>query len=356
MSRRLLILVTDLEIGGTPTVVRELAVRLHGRGHSVAVACLGRRGPVADQIMQAGVQVTALGALGSWDVRILPGLLTFLGTGEFDAVFSFLIHANAVAAVACSLTGTRLFQSIQTTQPWPRWHWVLQRLIAPLASRVVVPSQSVADAARKWSDVPPSQIQVIPNAIDPDDFKIDPLPVSTPAHVGFIGRLDRVKRIPDLIEAAMLLTLALRKTHLHIFGNGPEYGRLQQTIDRFHAADFITLHGAIARPQDALKRISLLVLPSEAEGFGLVLVEAMAAGIPIVATDAPGIRDVVKHNQTGLLVPVGSPASLASAVRRLLDDEQLRRRLIAAGHDAVARHFSWSSILPVYEQLLFPEP
>ncbi|MFI5377999.1 MAG: glycosyltransferase family 4 protein [Tepidisphaerales bacterium] len=437
MSRRLLILVTDLEIGGTPTVVRELAIRLHARGHRVAVACLGRRGPVADQIASAGVDVTALSAVGQWDLRILPRLITLLRTGQtnrgmaiqpvvpalrhtkpspqpspdgrgsrnaaeyrgtragspchdssaatrFDTVLSFLIHANALASVACSLTRTRLFQSIQTTQPWPRWHWAVQRFIAPLAERIVVPSQSVADVARDWSGIAPSQIQIIPNAIDPADFNITPLPVSTPAHIGFIGRLDPIKRVGDLIEAIAILTDEARLQNwgrrprrplgsdpgrptgasaplfrdvvLHIFGDGPERPRLERQIGDLGLQRHVTLHGAVPRPQDALEQISVLVLPSAAEGFGLVLIEAMAAGVPVIATDAPGIRDVVRHDHTGILVPICSPASLAFAIQRLLDDGQLRQRLTAAARCEVARRFSWSSILPVYEELLSPEP
>src|SRR5947209_8016752 len=82
----------------------------------------------------------------------------------------------------------------------------------------------------------------------------------------------------------------------------------------------LTLHGSVQRPQDALSKVRLLILPSAAEGFGLVLIEAMAAGIPVVATDVAGIRDVVKNEVTGLLVPPAQPRRLADAINRLLDD------------------------------------
>ncbi len=353
MSRRLLILVTDLEIGGTPTVVRELAIRLHGRGHSVAVACLGRRGPVAEQIAEAGVEVTALGALGRWDFRVFSRLLTLLRTREFDSVLSFLIHANALAAVACSITGTRLFQSIQTTQAWPRWHWALQRLIAPLARRILVPSQSVADVARQRSGIAGEQIAVIPNGVDMAQFCFSEAAASVPCHVGFLGRLDSVKRIGDLIDAAVILKSEI---HVDIFGDGPERAKLERQIIRLGLSDRVILHGAAARPQDALECMSILVLPSEAEGFGLVLIEAMAAGIPVVATNAPGIRDVVVHDRTGLLVPIADPPAIARAIRRLVDDESLRYRLIAAARRDVEMRFSWPAIISRYEQILFSEP
>ena len=102
--------------------------------------------------------------------------------------------------------------------------------------------------------------------------------------------------------------------------------------------------------------MDVLVLPSEAEGFGLVLIEAMAMGVPVVATDAPGIRDVVKNEQTGLLVPVGQPQMLAGAIKRIIDDGALRQRLVDAARDDVQKRFSWPMVLQQYRRVLNLEP
>src|SRR3954468_15533399 len=123
---RILLLITDLEIGGTPTVVRELAIRLNAMpGVQVEVACLSRWGPVADQLRDAGVHVTALGARGVTDfVGVTRRLARLVRERKDDTLFTFLVHANAVGAVATRFVrGVRLLQSIQTTQPHPRWHW-----------------------------------------------------------------------------------------------------------------------------------------------------------------------------------------------------------------------------------------
>jgi glycosyltransferase involved in cell wall biosynthesis len=114
----------------------------------------------------------------------------------------------------------------------------------------------------------------------------------------------------------------------------------------------VTLHGAIARPQDALAQIGVLVLPSKAEGFGLVLIEAMAAGVPVVATDVPGIRNVVKHEVNGLLVPYANPRELALAIDRMIRDKPLRQRLIENARRDVRERFSWDAIFQKYRALL----
>ena len=123
-------------------------------------------------------------------------------------------------------------------------------------------------------------------------------------------------------------------------------------IARLGLADRATLHGATAKPQAAIASMDILVLPSEAEGFGLVLIEAMAMGVPVVATDAPGIRDVVRNEQTGLLVPVGQPEQLALAIQRIAQDEALRQRLIDSALKDVRERFSWPSVLAQYRRVL----
>ena len=363
--RRILLLITDLEIGGTPTVVRELATRLNALRHDVRVevACLAGWGPVADQLRDAGVHVTAFRARGVFDLpRVVRRLVRLVRLRRINTVFSFLVHANTVAAAASwFLRDARFIQSIQTTQPRPRWHWRVQRVAQHYAERVVVPSPSAAHLALDWADVPRDKVNVIPNAIDPVEFRRTGFRSSSDARgsqtrgtfdVGFIGRLDPVKRIPDLLVATASLADSFR---LHIFGEGPQRQHLESLIDRLGITERVTLHGAIARPQAALARIDLLVLPSEAEGFGLVLIEAMASGVPVLATDVPGICDVVRNGKTGLLVPVASPGALAHAIRTIAEDAALRRTLARNALEDVRERFTWDVVLPQYVKLLCPE-
>ena len=353
MSQRVLLLITDLKLGGTPTVVRELATRLRARGWPVEVACLSEWGPVAEQLARAGVPVEAMGARTSTDLRIVPRLVRLIRRQGYQTVLSFLVHANVVAAAASLLTrNVRYLQSIQTTQPRPKWHWLAQCVAHHAAWRVVVPSESVARVAGERSDIDSAKIVVIPNAVDADRFA-DIMPQERegmPFPIGFIGRLDPVKRLGDLVEAAGILGAAVR---LRIFGEGSERPVIERLIAARGLGDRVILHGAIDGPEDALAQVGVLVLPSEAEGFGLVLIEAMAAGVPVVATRVPGIIDVVEHERTGLLVDPARPGELAGAIRRVIDDGQLRSRLIEAGREEVRRRFSWESVLPMYEALLF---
>lgn len=358
MARRILLLITDLEVGGTPTVVRELAVRLREPGRlEVGVACLAPWGPVADQLRDAGVAVTPLGARSVLSLPLVcRRLVRLVRGGRFDTVLSFLVHANAVAALAARrCPGARFHQSVQTTQPRPAWHWRVQRWAARSAERVVVPSPSVARVAAKRSGIPLDKFTVIPNAVDPADYAtVRPPTDGAPFPIGFLGRLDPVKRVPDLVEATAKLGGLV---HLHVFGDGPDRPAIERRIAGLGAGAYVTMHGGVARPQDALRRVGLLVLSSEAEGFGLVLIEAMAAGVPVVATDVDGIRDVVDDGVTGTLVPPGSPDALAAAIRTLVESPDLRRRRSAAGRADVERRFGWPAVLADYRRVLgLPTP
>jgi glycosyltransferase involved in cell wall biosynthesis len=354
--RRILLLITDLELGGTPTVVRELAIRL-GRsdpGLQIQVACLAKWGPVADQLAAAGIPVTALAAGGPTDFRILPRFIRLLRKNQFDTVFSFLVHANAIAAAASLwVRGVRWIQAIQTTQPWPRWHWHVQRLAAHAAEMIVVPSPSVAVAAMEWSHIRKEKILVIPNAIDPGEFQTSTVPSENPRPypITFMGRLDPVKDVPTLIAAIAQLG---ELVHLHIYGDGSDRARIEGEIARLKLSGQVTLHGSVDHPHPALVNSGLVVLPSLAEGFGLVLIEAMAASVPLVATNVAGIRDVIQSEKTGLLVPPSDPDALAAAIRRIVENVPLRDRLIEAAKEDVSKRFTWDVVLEEYVAILNP--
>jgi glycosyltransferase involved in cell wall biosynthesis len=350
VARKILLLITDLEIGGTPTVVRELALRLRSdRAFEVAVACLGSWGPVADQLRNAEIEVTALHAAGQWDVGVVGRLVRLIRRGGFHTVFSFLVHANAAAAVASPVCrDVRFVQSIQTSQRYPRWHWNVQHIAAAAARQIVVPSESVKETAMHLAGIDAGKLQIISNAVEPGEWQ-DLGSGQGGKRVGFIGRLDPIKRIEDLILAMQHLDLEF---HLDIFGEGRHRHALERLIATRGLAGRVALRGSVARPQEAMRQIDVLVLPSLAEGFGLVLIEAMAAGIPVIGTQAPGIAEVIGDGRSGVLVPVKDPPAIAAVVRRICGDDGYREALIAGGKERVQSAFTWQAVYPAYRELL----
>lgn len=203
--------------------------------------------------------------------------------------------------------------------------------------------------------VPRERIRVIPNGIDLEEFRDLPSrPVGSPTPVVlFVGRLyARQKGLEPLIEAFARVAPA-RKARLRIVGE--DWGGLGPLLDRAQqlgVADRVVATGPLSRADLLLEFASadLFVLPSLFEPFGIVLLEAMASGLPIVATRVGGIPEVAIDRRTALLVPPGDSAELGGAMEAVLADPLLAQNLGAEGRRWVTR-FAWSRLLPIYEAM-----
>jgi L-malate glycosyltransferase len=163
--------------------------------------------------------------------------------------------------------------------------------------------------------------------------------------------LDRAKSPGMLIDA--LAGSPVTEAVLHYFGDGPERGRLER-MGRRRLGDRVVFHGSVARPQEALAQMDVLWMPSQVEGFGLVVIEAMASGVPVIAFGAGGVAEIVEQGETGLLVPHFTKPHLefGRLLKRLRDEPDLRRRLIENGLKTVRERYTWGVVLPRYREVL----
>lgn len=189
------------------------------------------------------------------------------------------------------------------------------------------------------------RVHVIPSGFDPSIFAA---PADRPPEragglrIGYVGRLAPQKR-PDLVVQAF--TRMAQPAQLVVVGDGPERSRVESLVADSPARDRISLSGFV--PHDAipgvLAGLDVLVLPSAYEEMGSVLVEAMATGLPVVASNVGGIPEVVRDGETGLLVPPGDVDALAAALDRLVADDELRGRLGRAAR-ARAAAYAWPEL------------
>ncbi len=236
---------------------------------------------------------------------------------------------------------------IQTIHGGLSRRWVYRRSAPRLfrhVTRFIAVAQSVA-ADLIALGIPEDRIAVISSGIDASRFST--CTRTTGRHVVSIGRLHPVKGYPDLLEAVRLLAKIGLTPAVTIVGDGPEREKLEGL-----AADLPNVRFAGGLPHDRIPEVlsnaTLFVLPSvdlegQAEGAPTVLMEAMAAGLPIVTTDAGGDTELVRHRINGLVVPQRSPAALATAIKELLHDE-LRLRGMGDSNRARAAEKDWSVI------------
>jgi 2-deoxystreptamine N-acetyl-D-glucosaminyltransferase/2-deoxystreptamine glucosyltransferase len=209
------------------------------------------------------------------------------------------------------------------------------------ADAVVVLTDRSAAAVR-GDGVPAGRVAIVPSGFDPALFAgggADLFAGAARPRIGYVGRLAPQKRADVLLAAFGRMTVP---AHLVVVGDGPERARVHAQAAASPAADRITLAGFVAHTAvpGVLGSLDVLVLPSAYEEMGSVLVEAMAAGLPVVASDVGGIPAVVRHGETGLLVPPGDVGALAAALDRVAGDPALRVRL-AAGARERARGYAW---------------
>jgi glycosyltransferase involved in cell wall biosynthesis len=266
-----------------------------------------------------------------------------------------LLAAIAARQPAVLVTA-QLYMDVPVTRPM----LVQQRLIAAGVDRFLVVSRHSArrlEAMLRW---PRRKMDVIHNAVDSAAFARRPDPDLRRGLAGeqplvlVVARLAPQKGHRHLLAAAAEVPDAV----FALAGDGPERPALEELADRLGVRNRIRFLGERSDVADLLAACDLFVLPSLFEGLPISLLEAMAAERPVIATAIGGTDEVVIDGQSGLLVPPGEPAAMASAIRRLLEDPALRARLAAAGRARVTSEFSAPQMVRRVTELyeLFSEP
>ena len=359
---RVALFISGLDGGGAERVLINLGAELIRRGIGVDLVVVYADGPYFAQL-DPGIRVVELGAKRL--STALPGLVGYLRRVRPTALLAALEDNNVMAVVAQAVarTPTRCVLSVHNhlaiearyaTRFRQRLAPVMARLLYRFADAVVAVSEGVAAELRDYG-VPAASVHVVYNPIYSSELAakaLEPLDHpclatgAAPVIVG-VGRLARQKDYPTLLEAVALVERQ-RPVRLVLLGDGPERAALEAKVRSLDLAAAVTFIGFVANPYAWMARANLLVLSSIHEGFGNVLVEAMAVGTPVVSTDCPsGPAEILAHGRHGRLVPPGDPAALAGAIVATLDQP-----LPAAELRARAAVFSLERAVDAYLPLL----
>ncbi len=360
IPRRITYVITDLETGGVPLHLLRLATALRDRGWLPQVVSLAPPGPVSAQLRNAGIAVDACHASGPRDIAVIRRLAVRLRHAKPDLVHAFLFHANTACRLAAPLTGisyARLICEIQTVEIERPWHLVVGGMLHRLGACVVGNSPSVLKHLRKHAYMAPARLRLVEGGVDVDRIRQAPcieheefgIDEQHPI-VLWAGRLDPVKGLDELIEA-FSETAAATDANLLIAGDGAYEPQVRALIERSGLQNCVHMLGRRDDVASLLKLADLFVLPSRTEGLPNALLEAMAARKPIVTTEVPGCRDLICHEQNGLLVPPRNAPQLAAAMIRLLTDETTAARLAATAADTVDARFTFERCVTRYESL-----
>ncbi len=245
-----------------------------------------------------------------------------------------------------------------TSATWKvRVNETLDRWVLRWMDAVVCVSQAQADKVLR-AGVPQSKITVIRNAVGPEAFA-EPAPeyrdrlrslFALPRRwiIGAAGRLSPEKGFDQFVEAAALAHRSNPDLGFVIFGDGPMRGALARKIARHGLQGTVVLAGFRTDLERYLPHLDLAVIPSFTEGLPVILLEAFAAGVPVVATSVGGVPEVIDEGQSGWMVPAGDPISLAERICTMFRDDGRRRAMGQAGRERVKRQFTFARLADEY--------
>ena len=371
---RLTNVVPTLLCGGTETQFMTLARALDPDRFDLRFACLRQWGPFVDELSQRGIplqeyRVTTFRSLNA--VRQQARFARDLRRHGTDIVHTYSFYGNVFAIPPARLVAPVVVASVRDRGLYltPMQQRV-QRHVCRLADRVLVN----AEAVKTWlvnDGFAPSRITVIPNGVDLSRFETRANPAAVrrslgvPEHarlVAVVSRLHRLKGIEDFLDAAALVAATHPDARFLVVGepspvdNVAYLEELSQRAQRLGIGDRVIFTGLRDDVPALLSAVDVSVMPSLNEALSNVLLESMAAGAPVVATDVGGTTEALEANRNGLLIPPSNVAAMTAAINRLLADPQWARDLGARARQAIVDKFSLDRMVAataaVYEELL----
>lgn len=354
MSARVLCVTDVAGIGGSERRLLHLAAGLRGVDPSFCV--LGASGPLIDRLRGLGREAIALDLRGGADnARVLARLIQLARRSGASIVHgqnrtaAFLAAIAGRAIRAPGVVATRTYTATGTGGR----HAFLDRATSATVDVTIAVSEAARDALRS-EGVPERKLRLIPNGVDQAALEIAAARAARrPGSrlVVSVGNLHPVKGHEVLVRAMRRVIHAHGDARLAIVGEGTLRGELAALAARLGIEDRVELLGFQASVAEQLGGAACFVLPSLDEGMSNALLEAMAIGLPAIATRVGGNTEVVDHPRSGLLVPPGDPDALAEAIMRVLGDPNLADALGEAAASRVRERYSLAAMLRSYESL-----
>ena len=354
------LVITDLDVGGAERALVALATRINPRVWRPVVFCLDGPGQLVEVLRQADVRYECLGIHPRNPLQAIARLARGLRGYRPQLIQSFMFHANLATRLAAPWAGCPwVVGGLRVAEHKKKWHLIVDRLTAPLATGSVCVSQGVSRFSREVAGLNHTRLAIIPNGIDPQPFDFAEavprasLGVPEDAHLAlWVGRLDPQKGLPELLGAAMRVTAERPNWYLALAGDGPRRNwLLEQLAEHPQLQEKVRYLGRRDDVPGLLKAADILVHTSLWEGMPNAVLEAMAAGRPVIGTSVEGTEDLVVPGQTGWLIPAQEPDALSRALIQAVDSPDVCRRFGEAGRIRVEQHFSLATTVAAYEQL-----
>lgn len=372
MGRRikLLYIIGTLDVGGAEGQLIQLVTHLDPQRFEPVVCSLTSSGPHHRTLDAAGISVTIVGFKGLRVFRHplqvateLSGLVRFIQREQPTIVHGFLFWAYVIGAFAAKAAGVPIViasrRSLGHFKEGVVHHLLLERLANRMTDLILANSEAVKADVIRQERVESARIRVIYNGVDPSRYALSAEPglrasLGIPADaktIGVVARLIDYKGHRFFLRACPEIKRRHPRATILLIGDGPEAGSLVALSRQLGLQEAVHFLGTRSDIPQLLSLLDVVALPSLEEGFPNVVLEAMAAGKPVVASRVGGVPEAVIHEETGLLVPPENPQAIAEGIMRLLDDPARGEEMGRAGRERVIRKFGMNRMVQQTEDL-----
>jgi glycosyltransferase involved in cell wall biosynthesis len=357
-------MITDLSTGGTPTALLRLLSGIDRTKYDpTVISFYSKDSFIFNEIMDLNIPVIDLGLTQKWRIDAFWKIKKILKEIHPTILHTWLFHANITGRIFGRFNKVPLIiASRRSTNIGGSWREILMRETSGMNDKIIAVSEAARKAEIDSSKVPHDKVVTIYNGLDPSPFRT----VSNEARqtlrnsmgipddvilLGSVGRLHPAKGFNDLITAMELLGRKTRSTQLVIVGEGELKDQLKHQVQKSNLDGRIMFTDIRNDIPEILSAFDIFLSPSLWEGLPNVVLEAMAAGKPVVATSVGGTPEVVVDGLTGLLVPPHKPKALANSTLFLCENPKIQKSMGQAGRERVIKHFSIEQMVKQTEEL-----
>jgi glycosyltransferase involved in cell wall biosynthesis len=361
---RILLLSTSMGMGGADKLLMTAAQAMQSHGHSVRIVSLTALGPMGLQAQSLGIPTESLNMpRGLPDPRALVRLIRLAHSWKPDVVHSHMVHANLMARVLRLFVRVpALVSTIHNINEGGRARMLAYRLSNGLVDHMTIVSEAAADRFVSEGIVPRRLLTVIPNGVDVDLFgnpsshARETMRESLGPSQGFIwlavGRFEVAKDYPTMLQAFAMVRDREPKAVLLLVGRGSLQQETEALVGKLGLGDSVRFLGVRHDVPMLMSAADAYVMSSAWEGMPMVLLEAAAASLPIVATRVGGNDEVVQEGETGFLVPPGDAEALAKTMIRMMQLSSNQRRAMGArGREHVRKQYGLDRVAERWESL-----
>lgn len=348
-----------LAIGGSETLARRLALGLMRRRYACSLYAVHDDGPLADLLKADGIPCRAFSRKGKWDAGPFLELVRQFRADGTKVVHTHHLSQLLYGGLAGRWAGCRVIHTEHEyyTLTRPRSQQLL-RVLTRLADRVTAVAEPVRNFLEGTVGIPASKLITIQNGVDICRYE-EAVPhnrdqwdlKNNDVIICCVGRLSLEKGHTVLLRAFRKVISRHPLVRLALIGEGEERERLQHLAADLNIQHFVRFLGLRADVPEVLAACDLFALPSIQEGLPMVILEALAAGKAVIASEVGAIPDVIRHGATGLLVPPGDVDALADALCLLIEDEGARQRLGQSGRELVREAYDFERTVQQYDDL-----